>query len=254
MASGSDKFFTAQIIDRREISHDLWVMHVDPGGEFKYLPGQYATLGITAGEKKVERPYSIASAPHEKHLEFFIELVPRGQLTPLLYASRKGSPLTLRKVAKGHLTLDVAGPRTNHLLIGTVTGVSPFVSFFRHILHETKNGGFHGDHKLYLLEGASLSPELGYADELTHAAAECPWLTYVPTISRPYLEKKWSGEVGRVDELVRKYTDMWNLTPENTRIYLCGNPGMIENTKGIVKRRGWPPEAIKEEKFFVVTE
>ena len=252
MLPASDKFFPARIMDRREISGDLWVMRVDPGGEFKYSAGQYATLGIVDGEKRLERPYSIASAPHEKFLEFFIELVPEGQLTPLLHACPLGGALTLRKAAKGHLLLDFSSVRTNHVLIATVTGVSPFVSFFRHLQHEWKSGAFRGEHKLFLLEGASRSSELGYTDELVRAAAEFPWLTYVPTVSRPKEDTSWTGETGRVDDLVRKYTDLWQLTPENSRVYLCGNPGMIENTKGIVRRRGWQPDSIKEEAFFVM--
>jgi len=252
MLPASDKFFSARIMDRREISADLWVMRVEPGGEFKYSAGQYATLGMVNGEKRVERPYSIASAPHEKFLEFFVELVPHGQLTPMLHASPVGGALTLRKAAKGHLTLNFSGPHINHLLIATVTGVSPFVSFFRHLQNEWNKGTFRGEHKLYLLEGASRSPELGYENELAKAAAKFPWLTYLPTVSRPQTDQSWNGETGRVDDLVRKYTDLWKLTPENSRVYLCGNPGMIENTKGIVKRRGWQPDTIKEEAFFVV--
>jgi ferredoxin/flavodoxin---NADP+ reductase len=250
MHSASDKFFSARVLNRREISTDLWVMRVDPGGEFKYLPGQYATLGVMAGEKRIERPYSIASSPHEKFLEFFVELVPHGQVTPRLYDCHAGDPLTLRKAAKGHLTLDFSGPATNHFLIATVTGVCPFVSYVRHLQNEWKESRFRGEHKLFLLQGASRSPEFGYADELVRAAADSPWLTYVPTVSRPQEDKAWTGEVGRVDDLVRKYTDLWNLTPDNSRVYLCGHPGMIENTMGIVKRRGWRNDTIKQEAFF----
>ncbi len=72
-------------------------------------PGQYATLGVVSAEKQHERPYSIVSAPHEKFLEFFIELVPQGQVTPQLHKSRVGDLLTLRKAAKGSLTLDLSG-------------------------------------------------------------------------------------------------------------------------------------------------
>src|SRR5258708_28167934 len=114
MPPAGDKFFSARILDRRDMSDDLWVMRVDPGGEFKYLPGQYATLGVAAGEKRMERPYSIASAPHEKFLEFFPELVPQRQVTPELYKSQVADLLTFRKTAKRHLTLDLSGGVANH--------------------------------------------------------------------------------------------------------------------------------------------
>ena len=245
------KFYSARILERRDLSGDLWVIRVDPGGEFTYRAGQYATLGVVTPEKHHERPYSIVSAPHEKFLEFFFELVPHGQVTPLLHELQVGDQVTLRKAAKGNFTLDLSGERTNHLLIGTVTGVSPFVGYVRSLHHEWKEKEIAGGHKLFILEGASRSWELGYSDELGKAAREVPWLTYVPTVSRPWEDKEWRGETGRVDDLIRKYTDMWNLAPENTKVYLCGHPGMIENVHGIVKRHGWQEDSIKEEAFFV---
>jgi NAD(P)H-flavin reductase len=41
-----DKHYEAKIIERRDISPDLWLIRVDPGGPFKFLAGQYATLGV----------------------------------------------------------------------------------------------------------------------------------------------------------------------------------------------------------------
>jgi ferredoxin/flavodoxin---NADP+ reductase len=251
MPPSGDKFYSARIVERRDLSDDLWVIRVDPGGEFQFLAGQYATLGVVTPEKRFERPYSIVSAPHEKLLEFFVELVPHGQVTPLLHKFQVGDQVTLRKTAKGSFTLELSGERTNHLLIGTVTGVAPYVSYVRSLLYHWKKKEFGDTHRLFILDGASRSWELCYSAELKTAAGEVPWLTYLPTVSRPWEDKQWSGETGRVDDLIRKYADLWNLTPENTKVYLCGNPGMIENAKGIVKRRGWQGDAIKAEAFFV---
>lgn len=238
-------------MERRDISDDLWTVRVDPGGEYTYAPGQYATLGVITPEKHYERAYSIVSAPHEKYLEFFIELVPQGDVTPRLYPYHVGDEFTLRKLAKGRFTLETSSGRSNHLLVATVTGVAPFVSFVRSLHQQWKDQKLGGEHKLFLLDGASRSWELGYRDELEDFTAKIPWLTYVPTVSRPWEDKSWTGETGRVDDLVRKYTDSWGLTPENTSAYLCGHPSMIENVKGILKRRGWQKNAVKEEAFFI---
>lgn len=245
------KFYSARILERREISDDLWSFRVDPGGEYLYRSGQYATLGVVTPEKHHERPYSIVSAPHEKYLEFFFELVPHGQVTPRFHKARVGDEITLRKSAKGNFTLDLLGKRTNHFLIATVTGVAPFVSYVRSLHYEWKSGRFGGAHKLFILEGASRSWELGYSAELEKTASEVPWLTYVATVSRPWEDQKWSGEAGRVDDLIRKYADMWKMTPGDTKVYLCGHPSMIENTRGIIRRRGWEEEAIQAEAYFV---
>jgi ferredoxin/flavodoxin---NADP+ reductase len=251
MASSANAFYSARILERRDISEDLWIIRVDPGGEFRFLPGQYATIGVALAEKHHERPYSIVSAPHEEFVEFFLELVPHGEVTPLLHSCRVGDELTLRKTAKGNFTFDVSSGRTNHLLLATVTGVCPFVSYIRSFREQWKAANNDGKHRLFLTEGASRSWELGYREELTQVAGEVPWLTYIPTVSRPWEDKAWTGETGRVDDLVRKYADSWGLTPDNTTVYLCGHPGMIENIGGIVQRRGWREDAIKKEAFFV---
>ena len=246
-----NKFYSARILERRDISEDLWTFLVDPGGEFPYRAGQYATLGVITPEKHHERPYSIVSASHEKYLEFFFELVPHGQVTPRFHRLRVGDEFSLRKVAKGNFTLDLSGKRANHFLIATVTGIAPFVSYVRSLYHTGQAAESIGDHKLFILEGASRSWEMGYSAELEKVAGEVPWLTYVPTVSRPWEDQSWTGETGRVDDLIRKYSDLWNLTPGDTKVYLCGHPNMIENTRGIVGRRGWGEGAIQAEAYFV---
>jgi ferredoxin--NADP+ reductase len=251
MASSANLFYSGRVLERRDISGDLWIIRVDPGGEFQFLPGQYATIGVATPEKHHERPYSIVSAPHEKFVEFFLELVPHGEVTPLLHACRVGDELTLRKTAKGNFTFDASSGRTNHLLLATVTGVCPFVSYIRSLRVQWKAANNGGKHRLFLIEGASRSWEFGYREELIRVAKEVPWLTYISTISRPWEDKGWTRETGRVDDLVPKYADSWGLRPEDTTVYLCGHPGMIENVGGIVGRRGWKEGAVKKEAFFV---
>jgi ferredoxin--NADP+ reductase len=251
MPAAESKFLAARILERRDISPDLWAIRVDPGGAFPYRAGQYATLGVVTPEKHHERPYSIVSAPHEKTLEFFFELVPHGQVTPRLNAFRVGDEITLRKSAKGNFTLDESGRCTNHFLVATVTGVAPYVSYVRTLYCRWKSAKFAGEHKLFIVDGASRSWELGYSKELETIASEVPWLTYVPTVSRPWEDQNWRRETGRVDDLIRKYTDNWNLTPDDTKIYLCGHPEMVENVRGIVRRRGWLETAIQAEAYFV---
>ena len=85
MAVPSDKHTQAAIIERRDYSDDLWAIRLKAETPLKFTPGQYATLGIMDGEKVIERPYSIVSSPYEESLEFFLERVPEGGLTPRLH-------------------------------------------------------------------------------------------------------------------------------------------------------------------------
>ena len=251
MTSADDKFYRARITKRVDFAPDLWMIRVHPNGEFKFAPGQYATLGVEGPDKRSERPYSIASSPDEDEVEFFFELVPNGELTPKLYQLQLGDEMLMRKSAKGRFTLETGTARTNHLLVSTVTGVAPFVSYLRKLSQDSKKGTFAGEHKLFLINGASRSWEFGYHDELAQFAATLPWFQYVPTVSRPWEDNAWTGETGRVDDLLRKYADMWKLAPDNCVLYLCGHPEMIEHGKGIFKRRGFQKEAMKEEIYWI---
>src|ERR1700739_883644 len=153
MATADDKHYRARITKRVDLAPELWMIRIDPGAEFKFTPGQYATLGVEGEDKRSERPYSIASSPYEKEIEFFFELVPHGELTPRIYELKPAAELLMRKVSNGRFTLDTASGRKNHLLICTVTGVAPYVSFVRTLYKDWKEGRFAGGPKLYLLNG-----------------------------------------------------------------------------------------------------
>jgi len=252
MVASPDKHYQARILERRDLSNDLWIVRIDPGGPFEFRAGQYATLGVEHDGKRIERAYSIVSSPYEEALEFFVELVPQGGLTPDLFKLKKSDTLLCRKIAKGRFTLDLRSGRTHHLLLSTVTGIAPFVSYVRTLYRDWKKGDspLPGDHKLYCLQGASRSWEFGYREELERYAGEVAWVKYVTTVSRPWEDLAWKGETGRVDDLLRKYADEWGLRAEDTTGYLCGHPVMVENGRGILERAGWKKDALLEEIYF----
>jgi ferredoxin--NADP+ reductase len=251
MNLADDKFHRATILSRKDFTPDLWSIRIAPGGPFVFSAGQYATLGAPGPAKLIERAYSIVSAPHEPELEFFFELVPQGGLTPLLYQLKPGDQLSMRKSAKGRFTLSPETP--NHLLLGTVTGIAPYISYLRSLHHQWRQGRFPEACRLFLITGASRSVEFGYYDEVEKIASEVPWLKCVATVSRPWEDTNWSGETGRVDELIRKYSDLWGLEPGGTTAYLCGHPQMVEHGKGILQRARFPKQRLKEELYWLPT-
>src|SRR4029077_14656568 len=97
MNAADDKFYRARITKRVDFASDLWMIRVQPSGEFKFAPGQYATLGVEGEAKRSERPYSIVSSRYESEIAFFFELVPGGELTPRLYPLQVGDEMLMRK-------------------------------------------------------------------------------------------------------------------------------------------------------------
>lgn len=239
---------TATIIRRQDCTDDLFLIWLKPSVGFDFTPGQY----ITVGAGGIERPYSIVSAPHEPDIELFIEYVlPEngGKLTPLLYAQHIGDVLTIRPKPKGRFTRR-AGV-TNHMMVATVTGIAPYVSMIRQFIHERQNRPDALDRsRFFVMQGASHRDEFVYDKELMELSARYPDLIqFVRSISRPWADRNagWTGPVGRINLLVEEYLDRWYLPKADTLIYLCGNPGMIDDARARLLPRGW---SVVAERFW----
>lgn len=251
MAVSADKFQKIEIIERKDFSPDLWSIRVRTEQKLAFKPGQYATLGVERHSKLVQRAYSIVSSPCEEEIEFFFELVPQGELTPLLYELKAGDIIWMRRQARGLFTLDTASGHKNHLLLCTVTGVAPYVSMAR-TFARTHQDGAPVEYRCTLIQAASRSWEFAYCDELRALSEPSTnWLRYIPSVSRPWEDPAWTGEVGRVEDIARKYVDSLALDPAETTAYLCGHPQMIENCKGILQRCGFSKESIREEIYWI---
>jgi ferredoxin--NADP+ reductase len=246
------EFLQGELIERVDFSEDLGMFkfRIIDGEIPPFTPGQYATLGLEGDDGKIIwRPYSIVSSPYEKFLEFYIELVPHGKLTPRIWKLKVGDKIWIRPRIVGKFTLNKETKK--HLMVCTVTGLAPFLSMVRTQKYELEMGKLDSPHKFLILHGGSKSWELGiYKEELTELSKKVDWLIYIPTVSRPWEDPNWKGETGRVDELVRKYADNNNFTYEDTTGYACGNPDMIKHVKEILKRAKFPENRIKEEKYY----
>ena len=247
------KFMQGRIAERIDISDELAIFRVEPEAEFTFIPGQYATLGLECDGKLVERAYSIASSPYEPLLEFFIERVPDGCLTPSLFNLSTGGFVSIRRRFVGRFVLDTSA-RTHHLMVATVTGVAPFVSVLRTHVADIRGGrAAAGSLRFVVLHGASRSQEFGaYRPELEQLSKEMDSVTYVPTVSRWHEDLEWEGELGRVEDVLRKYCDTLPLGEPGLAAYLCGHPQMITNARGILQRSRVAPERIHEEKYFTI--
>ncbi len=234
-------FPKAYLVERRDITEELMVVRFEPeeGGAFNFKPGQYCTLGLGP----IERAYSIASAPHEKALEVFVELVPDGELTPLMWGLQLGDAMSVRPRAKGIFTMDQKAH--HHFMLATVTGISPSVSMVRDHLHNNREG-----HVFYVLLGASYYDELTYDAEFMDLVAKHPDVVkFLPTVSRPDDPRNggWDGQAGRVNAIAEECLKSFHLPKDDTLVYACGHPGMIEDLKAKLPSQGW---RFKEERFW----
>lgn len=231
-----------EILKREDQTEDLALFWLDRPENYSFKPGQYCTIG----HKDVERAYSISSSPHEEFIELFVELVPEkdgGILTPMLWNLGAGDKVTIRPRAKGIFTFK--DHLKNQLLVATVTGVVPYVSFIRNYLYLNRSG-----HHFFILEGASYMDEFVYDKEFQSLSALHPdMITFIPTVSRPDEPRNvsWEGLDGRVNNIVEEQIKDLRLSTTDTMVYACGHPSMIEDVKRRLVLQGFE---FLEERFW----
>ncbi len=188
-------------------------------------------------DRMIRRAYSIASESRaDEYLEFYLTVVMSGDLTPRLFNLKIKDRLYVGPKAVGVFTLAKA-PGKHILMIGTGTGLAPYMSMLRSELV------CNGPRQFVIVHGARYSWDLGYRTELTGLARHCGNFHYVPVITRPQEDPTWRGRSGYLQNLiasgaVEEETGL-PLTPDNFDIFLCGNPGMIETVIGWAEARGF---------------
>ncbi len=247
----------AVVTQRIELSPGLMVVRVAPDGwELpEFSAGQFAVLGLPSTARRfifsdesngaessaslIKRAYSIASSSvTREYLEFYVVLVRSGALTPRLFALMKGDRLWLGTKFSGVFTLDEVPEDRHIVLIGTGTGLAPYMSMLRtHLVCG-------GKRRIAVLHGARHSWDLGYRSELETLDRLCDNFTYIPAISRPNEEAvPWRGESGYIQELwKRKPLEMkWGFQPgpDDAAVFVCGNPEMAENIVQLLAQDGF---------------
>lgn len=219
-----------EVLSIETVAPGIRIFRVARPSNFTFRAGQNLELGLPGVGKT--RPYSIASAPHEPHLEFCIEQVASGRLTPSLFELRPGARLELGARPKGSFAL--AAQARLHLMVATVTGIAPLRSMLLDAIHRGTAARF------LILHGASYADELPYRAELEALAASSPNVVYHPTVSRPTEARNrgWSGHTGRVDPFAIEQASSFD--PSTTHAYACGNAGMVRNVRDALQPAGFP--------------
>ena len=256
-STGKGPQLNARVTQRMEIAPGLIILQVAPDGwelpEFR--PGQFSVLGLpgsaprSAGsdpdqepvepDKLIRRAYSITSSSvARQYLEFYITLVSSGALTPRLFHLKVGDPLSLGQKVTGMFTLDSVGDDQNVLLFATGTGLAPYMSMIRTTLAENTK------RRVAVIHGAYHSWDLGYRSELMTLERVCPHFDYVPVVSDPQDEvTPWTGRAGFCQHqwTAGVIDELWGFrpTPENTHVFLCGHPGMLEAMLELLAKDGF---------------
>lgn len=250
-----DNPFNAKLVEKQLFHETLGIFRVmyDQGQVPDFEPGQFTNLALLPpvdpdapveepaadegvrrkrrGPKLVRRAYSIASAPSEKRfIEFYIVAVDEGALTPRVFDLEVGDPVFMDTKIKGHFTLKGVPDGKDLVTVATGTGLAPFLSMYQQYKNTDRFNRF------VFIHGVRYEEDLGYRQQLEQIAASDPRVAYLPAVTRAPEDSNWQGIRGRVttifnDGTYAKLTGT-DLNPEQSHIFLCGNPAMIDQLEG----------------------
>lgn len=239
MTVSEEKFTRQRLLEVQTLTPSLFTLRTtrDPG--FRFTAGQFARLGVRKPNGSIVwRAYSMVSAPHDEFLDFFSIVVPDGEFTSELSRLKPGDELLVDKQAFGFLTLDRFPDGRDLWLLGTGTGIAPFLSILQDF------DAWQRFERIILVYSARTAAELAY-QELIRELPQRDYLeglgsklTYLPVITRETVPCALQGRITALIDSgeLERAADL-QLVPEHSRIMLCGNPQMIEDTRSILKTR-----------------
>jgi ferredoxin--NADP+ reductase len=212
---------------------------------FRFRSGEFVMIGLPSeveGGKPVLRAYSIASPHWAEELEFFSIKVADGPLTSRLQKIRPGDQILLAKKSTGTLVLDALTPGKRLFLIGTGTGLAPWLSVARdpdaydryeqviitHTVRETKDLAYRDFFETELRN-----------DELLGEMISNQFV-YYPTVTRePFPQSGRVTDLARSGQLFRDLgldRDRFDRTED--RVMLCGSMAMIKDCAALLEQHG----------------
>ena len=224
----------------------------NPG--LRFSNGHFTMIGLRVNDKPLLRAYSIVSPNYEEHLEFLSIKVPDGPLTSRLQHIQPGDKVIVGHKPTGTLLVDYLLPGKRLYLLGTGTGLAPFMSIVRD--PET----YERFEQVILVHGCRRVDELAYRAFITDELPRHEFLgdlvrqqlRYYPTVTREPFDTQ-----GRIPELIesgRMARDLGlpELDPRLDRVMLCGSPEMLKSVKAVLEARGFEEGNTTKPGDFVV--
>lgn len=271
------------VVETRHVTpfiKEIVVEPAEPGDNLDYQPGDYLQVDIPAFERisfsefKIDEHFReiwegwklgvlTASNPHPKRnnyslashpaegtrlkLNVRIAMPPPGQDCP------PGAGSSYMFGLKAGDTLTAIGPfgdfhikptRKEMVYIGGGAGMGPLRSHLMHLLETEKTA-----RKISFWYASRSRKEIYYQEEFEKLAAEHSNFSFHLSLSSPLPEDQWTGQTGRIHEVVeeRYLRDHPNI--QAVEFYLCGPPPMIEATTKMLSTLGVADSQIAYDAF-----
>jgi ferredoxin--NADP+ reductase len=233
-------FNTETVLSVRHWTDTLFSFATTRDPAFRFASGQFTMIGLSLEGRPLLRAYSIASPTYDDRLEFFSIKVPDGPLTSRLQHLKEGDAILVGRKPTGTLVHDALLPGARLYLLGTGTGLAPFLSVIR------DPSTYERFEKVVLVHGCRFKAELAYqdlilnrlpADELLGEMIR-DQLVYHPMVTREPFEN--TGRITDAFAAGRLPGDLGlpAIAAEGDRFMLCGSPAMLADMTAWLKAQG----------------
>jgi ferredoxin--NADP+ reductase len=244
-------FGTETVLDVRHWTDAYFSFTTTRDDGFRFDNGQFVMIGLPVEQadgssKPLMRAYSIASANWEEQLEFFSIKVQDGPLTSRLQHIQPGDSILIGRKPTGTLLVSDLHPGRNLYLLGTGTGLAPWLAVIKD--PET----YERFERVILCHGVRGAGDLAYRDyierELPHhellGETIRDRLLYYPAVSREDFTHNGHDHRGRITEQLDNghIADVLGLDPldaKHDRAMICGSPQMLADFRAILDARGF---------------
>ena len=237
----SSAFGPETVLDVRHWTDDYFSFTTTRNEGFRFDNGQFVMIGLETETRPLLRAYSIASANWEERLEFFSIKVPDGPLTSRLQHIKPGDAVLVGKKPTGTLLISDLHPGRHLYLLGTGTGLAPWLSVIKD--PET----YERFDKVILTHGVRFEKDLAYRDYFENELPQHEFLgetireklLYYPAVTREDFRNR-----GRLTELLesgqmQQTLGLPPLNPEYDRAMICGSPKMLADLRQTLDARGF---------------
>ena len=219
IAAESLPLFEARVTENIEVAPGVYLLKYPRTHDF--VPGQ--VVGVTVDRRIVPRFYSIASGTDEPFIDLLYDVLPEGELTPLLSRLGSGDLLLVSRATGGFV--DTADPAW---WIATGTGIAPFVSMAKSGLAGAKR----------LVHGSRTLAGFHFRKYFTNLLAD----RYICCSSQESAEGVFAGRL-------TEWLSMQSL-PADQRYLLCGSTRMVVDVRDLLIGKGVPFAQVLAEIYF----
>jgi NAD(P)H-flavin reductase len=217
----SKNWYTAQCIKIVEIAPlvKVFTLELDDCDDFQFEPGQFVTLDLPIGDKRLHRwkSYSIASIPNKNFIELCIVKNPNGQGTKYLFEEFNIGDTLKLKGPEGTFVLRKPLEK-KVVMIATGTGIVPFKSMIENIqIHNIQHNGIH------LIFGTRYESGILYKSYFEEIEQKDSRFKYDITLSKSENIDYKKGYVHQV--YLEEYKDNY----KDVVFYICGWSQMIDD-------------------------